>query len=253
MTTKVLLIDAFNIIRRIFEAAPDASDHIEDVIQSSARSLARALKQHPSTHVCMVFDSHEPTWRHLLYSEYKAGRKPTPSALLDNLLRFESAFKKLGVKSLTIDTYEADDVIASFAVGLAEKDAKVTILSTDKGFLQLLCPNISVFNHFDQVDLGEAVVLEKYAVKVDQLTDYWALAGDASNNIKGVPKVGKKTASNLLTQYDSLEAILSDEEAVSSALRVQSAGDLAQSCKQLVTLKTDVPLGINLKDFRLMG
>ena len=251
METRVLLIDAFNLIRRIFEARPDGGENIDQVIQSSVKSVARALKQHPASHACIVFDSHDTTWRHLLYPAYKQGRKPTPRLLLDNLQNFQTAFQMLGVESLTIETYEADDVIATFAVGLADRGAEVIILSTDKGFLQLLSDRTRVFNHFEECELDRDVVARKYEVEVEQLTAYWALAGDQSNNIKGVPKVGKKTAVSLIRQYGSLEDILADDHANASALRVQEYGDLAQQCKHLVTLKTDIQLGINLKSFRL--
>ena len=249
MSNKVLLIDAFNLIRRIYEASGDLK--IEEVIQACKRSLGRALKQHPSTHACVVFDSHDATWRHIQYSLYKAGRKPTPAPLLDNIKLFEAAFLEIGAPCLTVACFEADDVIATLALGIAGGGGEAVILSSDKGFLQLLSANIKVFNHFEQCELSAHTVQEKYDVKVLQLTDYWAMAGDASNNIKGVPKVGKKTAASLLKQYLFLEDILSDDSAQASALRVQANGDLAQACKQLVTLKTDVPLGINLKVLRL--
>jgi protein Xni len=251
VTAKTLLVDGFNLIRRIYEARPDAEQEIDDVIQASKQSLGRGLKQHPATHACVVFDSHELTWRHHLYGDYKAGRKPTPSPLLDNLSRFEESFAELGVASLTVAGFEADDVIATLAVGLAAKNADAIILSTDKGFLQLLSNHIKVFNHFEQSELTHETVSSKYDVKVEQLTDYWAMAGDASNNIKGVLKVGKKTAAALLKQYAFLEDILRDDLAVATALKVQNHGEVALQCKQLVTLKTDVSLGINLKSLRL--
>ncbi len=251
MKTRVLLIDAFNLIRRIFEARPDDSQEIDEVIRSSARSVARALRQHVPSHVCVVFDSHETTWRHLLYDSYKLGRKPTPALLLDNLAMFESAFQELGLRSITTPSYEADDVIATIAFVVGHSDAEAIILSTDKSFLQLLSDHVMVFNHFEHKQITESEVRRKYEVEINQLTDYWAMAGDASNNIKGVPKVGKKTAASLLHRYGSLENILKDNQPESSAIRVQNNVDLVQRCKQLVTLKTDVELGINLKYLRL--
>jgi len=251
MNTQLLLIDAFNLIRRIFEARPDGGENIAEVIEACRRSVKRALQQHPSTHACVVFDSHDVTWRHDLYSDYKQGRKPSPPAPLDNIDGFSAAFKSLGVTSILVESFEADDVIATLAFGVDQGHGDVTILSTDKSFLQLLSDHVRVFNHFEHKELDRETVRQKYAVDIDQLTAYWAMAGDASNNIKGVPKVGQKTAANLIEQYGSLEAILGDEAANSSALRVQQHGDLVQQCKQLVTLKTDVQLGINLKSLRL--
>jgi len=248
--TRILLVDAFNLIRRIYEAMP--SSDIEDVILSCKQSLARALRQHPATHVCVVFDSHDTSWRHLIYPDYKGGRKPTPRPLLDNIDQFEVAFTELGVKSLTVSAFEADDLIATLAKGIVDNAAvnEVIILSTDKGFLPLLSNQLKVYNHFDGLALTREHVLDKYGVSIGQLTDYWAMAGDASNHIKGVSKIGKKTAMTLLQNHQDLDTILNLEDAEGAALKVQDAGEHAALCKLLVTLKTDVALGINLKELR---
>ena len=249
MANRVLLIDAFNVIRRIFEAR-GATD-LPAVIDASTRSLQRAVKQHNPSHGVVVFDSHDKTWRHLLYSEYKAGRSPTPPLLLDNIPAFIEAFEQIGLSSLLLESYEADDVIATLAVGVADNGGEARILSTDKMFYQLLRPGIRIFNHFDDIELTIADVKERFGLEISQLTDYWALSGDNSNNIKGIPKIGKKTATNLIQQYGTLEEVLRTEDIAGPVERVQKEGDLAQRCKQLVTLNTNVDLGINLKSFRL--
>lgn len=251
MSTFVLLVDAFNLIRRIFEARHDSSAHVDEVVDASVRSLGRALHDHSPTHACVVFDSHERTWRHLLYADYKANREPTPSALLDNLDHFREGFEGLGVRCLKLPSYEADDPIATLAAGVADNRGVATILSTDRLFLQLLGGGVRVFNHFEGHEFTAAEVRERYGVDVAQLIDYWAMAGDSSNNIKGVPRVGPKTAAALLGRYGSLDAILRAAEGDPPAARVCEHRDLVRRCKQLVTLKTDVELGINLKSLRL--
>lgn len=250
-STRVLLVDAFNLIRRIYEARTDGEAHIQDVIEASVKSLDRALRRHRPTHACIVFDSHDTTWRHLLYTEYKAHRKPTPQVLLDSLPEFREGFMKEGVKSLKLASYEADDQVATLAHGVGSNGGEAIILSTDKMFLQLLSSGVRVFNHFEDRELTADYVRERFGVEIAQLTDYWAMAGDTSNNIKGVPRIGARTAATLLAEYGTLEDILSSEDDNSSANRVRAQGDQAQLCKQLVTLKTDVELGINLKSLRL--
>jgi len=251
LSTELLLVDAFNLIRRIYEARPDGQEHIEEVIETSARSIERALRQHRPTHACVVFDSHDQTWRHLLYPAYKANRKPTPQVLLDNLQHFRDAFMEHGVKSLKLESYEADDQIATLAVGVATNAGAAAILSTDKMFTQLLSAHIRLFNHFEGHEIAVSDVEQRYAVELHQLTDFWAMAGDPGNNIKGVPKVGRKTAAQLLAEYGSLEGILRSEDDNAPANRVRADSEAALRCKQLVTLKTDVELGINLKSLRL--
>ncbi|MBV1878058.1 MAG: hypothetical protein KUG79_10495 [Pseudomonadales bacterium] len=266
MNTFVLLIDANNLIRRIFEASTASNDRlysdtnysvtepiIERVVQAAAGSLRRALNRHPVSHVCMVFDGAEETWRHQVYTQYKQGRKPTPKLLVDNVAKFEQAFFDLGVKSLTLDNYEADDVIATFAQGLANKQLNSLILSSDKSFLQLLSDYIGIYNHFENSALDRAFVMQRFGVTVEQLPDYWSLAGDAVNNIKGVAKIGKKTAVQLLAEFGSLAAILDTDSVRPSILRIQSEIQQVRLCEQLVTLKTDIALNINLKSFRLLG
>jgi protein Xni len=224
---------------------------MDEVIEASRRSLDRALKVHTPTHACAVFDSHDKTWRHLLYPQYKANRKPTPPALLENLPAFRAAFNEFSVKSLKVNDYEADDQIATLASGIADASGVALILSTDRAFLQLLSSRVRVFNHFEGTEITAHDVTTKFGVAVSQLTDLWAMAGDASNNIKGVPRIGKKTAASLLNEYGSLENILRSDDDNSAAQRVRENGDIVQRCKQLVTLKTDVALGINLKSLRL--
>ena len=255
---KILLVDAFNLIRRIYEARTHSSDLVskadmESIILASKQSLARALRQHAVSHACVVFDSHDETWRHKLYPDYKGDRKPTPEPLINNLPLFEEAFTELGLMSLTVAGYEADDVIATLAQGIVDNvpSAQVRILSTDKGFLTMLSPELKVCNHFTETELSAYEISEKYGVNFWQLTDYWALAGDTSNHIKGIPKIGKKTAVTLLKKYETLETILATDNPEAPVQRIQADAELARMCRSLVTLKTDIELGINLKDMRI--
>ena len=218
-----------------------------------------------------MLDSHEKTWRHLLYPEYKGGRKPTPAPLINNLDQFKTAFGDLGIASIMVVGYEADDVLSTLAVGVAESGGEAIILSTDKGFLSLLSDRIQVYHHFEQQFVTAVDVQKKYQVRHDQLVDYWSLCGDPGNNIKGVPGVGKKTAALLLNQFERLDEILlqarkisikkaaeplSEDEKVLENFRKPLAKVLANEetalmCRLLVTPKLNVELGVNLRTFRI--
>lgn len=262
---RVLLVDGFNLIRRVYEANHREDTEINDCIESCVRSLARALNTHRPSHAVVVLDSHEMTWRHILYDDYKFGRKPTPEVLISNLDRFRRAFETAGVRSLEVAGYEADDVIATLAAGVANSSGDAIILSTDKGFLSLLDKHIDVYHHFEQHFLTSTDVRVKYALRHNQLIDYWSLCGDPGNNIKGVPGVGKKTALLLLEKFDSLDEVLAQarglaqDQAADSDLanyqkslsKVLQFEDEAVKCRLLLTPKLDVELGINLKIFRL--
>ena len=268
---RVLLVDGFNLIRRVYEAHHRDDSDISECIESCVRSLTRALNTHRPTHAVVVLDSHETTWRHLLYADYKGGRKPTPDVLINNLDGFQRAFEKTGVQSMEVSGYEADDVIATLAVGVARGGGDSIILSTDKGFLSLLGEHIQVYHHFEQHFVTAEDVIKKYSLRHDQLIDFWSLCGDPGNNIKGVPGVGKKTAGQLMEKYDSLETILAqarDLEDVHASdadpevradldaylkplAKVLKFEDEALKCRLLLMPKLDVELGINLKAFRL--
>ena len=250
-STHTLLVDTFNLIRRIYAANPDAEGDIQAVIESSRRSLARSLAAHRPTHAISILDSHEITWRHQLAPTYKANRAPPPAVLMANLGEFQRVFKALGVASLVVPHFEADDVIATLARGIAASGGQVTILSTDKGFLPLLSKGINIYHHFDHHVITAAEAIAKFDVRLEQLSDYWAMAGDPTNNIKGVPRVGKKTAAALLKTYGSLDAILQADATDTAMARVQAQAPQALMCRELVTLRIDVEIGANLKTFRL--
>ena len=155
MSIRFLVIDGFNLIRRIYEARIPKKKHesesgdvsaedMKQVIEATKSSLVRALKAHQPTHAAMVMEQHGKTWRDLLYLEYKANRSETPPMLLSKLPEFGAAFAEIGVQSFGIDGYEADDVVATLATVVAANNGEVVILSTDKIYLQLVNDRVVV-------------------------------------------------------------------------------------------------------------
>lgn len=141
-------------------------------------------------------------------------------------------------------------MIATLAVGAAAGGVSVHILSTDRVFLQLAGDKIAIFNHFEASEYTPDWILTRYGVTPAQLVDLWAMTGDSSNNIKGVPGVGQKTAVSLVQRYGSLAAVLTSQDSDQAVRRVQAHWAEAERCRQLVALKTDVELGVNLKLLR---
>jgi protein Xni len=251
MKVRFLAIDGFNLIRRIYEARnPLSATDMPAVVEAVEQSLQRALNRHKPTHAALVMEDHDRTWRHLLYPDYKANRSPTPELLLQNLEAFSRAAAEVGIASCSVSNYEADDVIATIATVVAEHDGEVVILSTDKVFLQLLRPTVIASDHFNDRTHRVDVIESDYGIRPEQYVDYLALVGDKSNNVKGVPGIGPKSAVELLTRYSTLDAIMeaSDDRL---AEKVQAAEAEARRCRQLVQLKTDVELNRNLKSFRV--
>lgn len=262
MPIRFLVIDGFNLIRRIYEARIHKEKHqgesssvsgedMKQVVEAAKSSLARALNTHQPTHAAVVMEQHDKTWRHLLYPEYKANRSETPPMLMSKLPQFEAAFAELGVRSFGVESYEADDVVATLAAVVAKNNGEVVILSTDKIYLQLVNDKVIVYDHFADQRCDRNYIKEKYGIVQAQYIDYLALVGANSNNIKGVQGIGPKSAISMLAEYASLDRILSAQPASTMLKKVSTGRSNAIRSRQLVTLKTDVELGQNLKSFRL--
>ena len=254
MDIRLLLIDALNLIRRVYAAQPgeDGPGRVVDALRTIVRSLQRALRECQPTHAICVFDGHEPSWRHSLYPEYKAGRTPMPEVLGSSMDRFKDAFSQIGVPSVYFPTLEADDVIATLAGKVAERGGTVIILSTDRLILQLVSALVVVRDHFQRVDMDRTYVEEKLHVRPDQVVDLFALAGYATNNIPGVPAVGIKTAARLLGDLETLDTILSVAHTIKGKLgeTLYRHTEEARLSQSLVRLKDTPELGLNLKSFR---
>lgn len=254
MNITLLLFDALNLIRRVYAAQPgdDGPDRVNDALTTSVRSLQRALQECRPTHAMCVFDGHTPGWRHRLYPTYKAGRSPMPDDLNSQMNRFREAFSEIGVRSVCFPTLEADDVIATLAVKAASRNGNIVILSTDRMFLQLVSDRIIVRDHFHRRNMDQTYVKERLHVRPDQLVDFFALTGYATNNIPGVAGVGAKTAAKLLNELNDLDTILSVAYTMKGTLgkKLSEHAEEARLSRELVGLKDDMDLGLNLKSFR---
>lgn len=252
----LLLIDALNLIRRVYAAQPgeDGPERADGAKISCAQSLRRALRECAPSHALCVFDGEGPSWRHELYPGYKAGHTAMPGALAAALDSYRETFRALGVASLQLPKLEADDVIATAACKAAAAGATAIILSTDKGYLQLLAEGIAVRNHFERADPDARYVEERFGVRPDQLADALALAGDHGNGIPGVPGVGTKTAAKLIGRFETLEGTLESAGDIEGKLgeRVREHADIAKLCRTLVGLRTDLELGTNLSELRYL-
>jgi len=255
MSIVFLLIDALNMIRRIYEAqgGEDCDERVSRALETFVQSLERALNECSPTHAAAIFDGNRSGWRYKLFPEYKAGRSPMPNALKTALPLFENAFHECGVMSLTLGNYEADDVIATLAVKASRRPGvSVTVLSTDKSFIQLMPSGVRIRDHFRHRERIVDDVIERYGVSPEQFIDYLAIAGDPVNNIGGVPQVGTKTAAKLLREFGSLDAVFCVTSVMNDATgeKLRVSEDDARRARELLTLKTDIDVGINLQQCR---
>lgn len=265
---RLLLVDALNLVRRVYAAQPgeDGPEKARSGLESTLRSLRRALAECRPTHIAAVFDGSGTTWRHRRFPGYKAGRPPMPAPLGDALPAFREAFAQMGIPSFDREGTEADDVIATLAVKVAQAGGRAAILSTDKSYLQLLSEAVRVRDHFRQRNLGPENVRERFGVGPDRLLDLLALAGDSTSSIPGVPGVGSKTAAKLLADWGSLDAVLAAARASPAAEpregprltprlreRLVAHADDARLARRLFELVTDLELGLNLSSLRYSG
>ncbi len=250
----LLILDALNLIRRLHAAQPLQRLSDEAALQGTRQGLLRTvqalLAQVQPSHVLAVFDGEQPSWRHACHPDYKAGRSPMPEALRQGLDSLQATLWELGIDSLLSDGDEADDLIATLSLQLCRRQQAVTLISTDRGFCQLLDSGLQIRDHFNRRWLDAAYVQQSVGVQPAQLVDYWALTGIGGANIKGVPGIGPKSARALLGDYGNLERLLADPNPGKAAARVQAHAAEAQLAQQLVRLREDIPLGFNLRDIR---
>lgn len=255
MSIHLVIIDALNLIRRVHSAQPDETD-IARTIDTTSRTLQRIIGEADPTHIIAVFDHHlqDRGWRAEVLPGYKAGRKPMPQPLQQGLDQIQQAWWELGIDSLLSEGDEADDLVATLATKVAAHQEKVTIISTDKGYCQLLSPTLQIRDYFQQRWLDAPFIENEFGVKPTQLANYWGLTGISSSQVPGVPGIGPKAAKEILTQYPDIEsAYASDDLPAKYRKKLDEHIELARVCKQVAGLKTDIELGFNLQDIRFSG
>ena len=247
---KLLAIDGLNIVRRVYEAnaqEPDSPAKAEAALRHSLSSFRKLLAFHQPTHVLSAFDFGGHTWRHDLYPKYREHRTPMPDALRDSLPDFYAQLAGLGLKAVSLPAVEADDVIGTAVLRwLGDGRGEAVVASTDKDLHVLIAHGALVWDHFKGEWHDSKWVEEKFGVPPEMMTELLALAGDASDGIPGVSKVGLKTAAKLLRSYGSLEKVMGGAGILKTPLgeRLRKERDMLHLSRRLVELKTDVRLGL---------
>lgn len=249
MPIHLLIIDALNLIRRIH--AVQGSPCTE----SCLRAVNQLRVNSQPTHAVAVFDdeARESNWRYRLQADYKAGRQPMPDNLAAEMPEIRAALTSQAIACWQAPACEADDVAATLATRVAAAGHQVTLVSTDKGYCQLLRPQIRIRDYFQKRWLDAPFVATEFGVHPDQLPDYWGLAGISSSKIPGVAGIGPKSARELLARFSSLETLYAALDEVPEKWRHKLIAhrDNAFLSRQLATLQCDVSLSGNLQQLRL--
>ncbi len=258
-----MLIDGHALVFRAYYAFPASltnkeGKQINAVYGFSSMLLAVIKELHPE-YMAVAFDLDKPTFRHLEYVGYKAQRPEADVELTDQLEWVKRVVKSLNVPIFEVEGFEADDVIGTLArQGAKVKDLETVIVTGDKDALQLVADEkvlvyVPARGKIPAKIYDEAAVEEKMGVKPEQVVDLKGLAGDPSDNIKGVNGVGPKTAAALLKKFGSIEKIYEHIEELPEKLKRKMAEefDEAHRSKHLVTIVTDVPISLNLEACRV--
>ena len=226
---------------------------MQAVTRSCVASLNKAIRRQGPTHALCVMDSDQPSWRHLEYPQYKSNRAAMPEALKQGLDEVLRQFQLQGVKAFRHVGFEADDVIATIAVKVAGADGQVTILSTDKSLCQVLRSGVRIYDHFSDRYLDADYVRGRFEVESEQLATFQSLVGETSVNVSGVHGIGKRTASKLIHDYGELKTILQSADHIGGNIgkKLRDGARDAKVALRLLTLRTDLDLGLNLRDFRI--
>lgn len=209
-----------------------------------------------STHMAVILDASSETFRNEIYDQYKANRPEPPEDLVPQFPMIRDATRAFSLPCIEEPGFEADDLIASYSRVALKEGWKVTIVSSDKDLMQLIEPGLDLYDTMNDRKLGRDHVLDKFGVEPDKLGEVLALMGDTSDNIPGVKGIGPKTASKLINEYGTVDAVLgAAQDMKKSKMRENliEQSDNAQMSRILVTLKDDVPLPEPLDDFTLDG
>ena len=201
------------------------------------------------THLAVIFDHKSKTFRSQIYPKYKANRPPAPDDLIPQFELIKKATVAFNLPSIEVEGYEADDIIASYAIKAQKLGASVTIVSSDKDLMQLVGEGISMYDTMKNKFINQAEVFEKFGVAPEKVIDIQSLAGDSVDNIPGAPGIGIKTAAQLINEFGDLDSLLQRANEIKQPKRRQSLienSDQIIISRELVTLKTNAPLPLAL-------
>ena len=253
---KLYLLDGMALIYRAFFAFAKNPRITSKGLNASAmfgftNTLLDILNKQNPSHIAVVFDTDKPTQRHIEFEAYKAHREPMPEDLRKSIPYIFEILGGFQIPVLTMDGYEADDIIGTLA--WQAKDMEVFMMTPDKDFGQLVKENVHIYKpgrmgNPDEI-LGVAEILKKWEInRVDQVIDILGLWGDAADNIPGVPGVGEKTAKKLIQEYDNIEGVLAHTDELKGKMKEKFVefAEQARVSRRLATIDTMVPINTEI-------
>jgi DNA polymerase-1 len=251
---KIFLIDGSSYLYRAYHAMPPLTTSTglpTGAVKGVTNMLRNLRTENPDSYYLSVFDAKGKNFRHDIYKDYKANRPPMPDDLREQLSPLKEICNAMGMPVIEIPKVEADDVIATLAMMGSQQGIPIVISSLDKDLMQLVeDPLITMMNTMNNQIYDVAGVQKKFGVHPNQIIDYLALVGDASDNVPGVPKVGPKTAVKWLDEFKNLQGIIDNADSLTGVVGQNfrdSIPNLGRNI-ELVTLKKDVDLKVSLEN-----
>ncbi|HIG07237.1 MAG: DNA polymerase I [Methylococcales bacterium] len=253
---RLVLVDGSSFLFRAFHAVPPLSNdqgQPTNAIYGVTNMLKRLLASEDSPYVVVVFDAPGKTFRHQLYSEYKANRPPMPTELKVQIEPLFEVIQAMGLPLVIESDVEADDVIGTLTHLAQAQGFQVVISTGDKDMAQLVNEQVSLINTMTDKVLDVQGVVDKFGVLPEQIIDYLALMGDTVDNIPGIPKVGPKTAAKWLNEFQTLEQVIASAESIKGKVgeNLRASLDQLPLSKALTTIKCDLSLPYAMEDLKL--
>ena len=252
----VVLIDGSSYLFRAYHALPklmSTKGAPTGAIKGVISMIRKLMAENPESHIAVVFDAKGKSFRNDIYPDYKANREKMPDDLREQIAPIQEIIRLMGVPLLIVDGVEADDVIGTLAHQAVDQDLDVLVSTGDKDMAQLVNDRVTLINTMTDTVMDADGVVDKFGVPPERIIDYLALVGDTSDNIPGVPKCGPKTAVKWLSEYGSLEDVMSHADEVGGKVGEylrDSLGFLPMSY-DLATIRRDLDLPVNLGELKL--
>lgn len=263
MKEKIVLIDGHSILNRAFYGVPDltnADGLHTNAIYGFLNIMFKILDEEKPDYLTVAFDVHAPTFRHKMFADYKGTRKPMAEELRQQVPVIKEVLKAMGICIVTCEGLEADDLLGTISKRCESAGMVVSVISGDRDLLQLATEQVKIRipktkqGRTEIEDYYSTDVIERYQVTPEEFIDLKALMGDTSDNIPGVPSIGEKTATKIITEYHSIENAYEHVEELKpprASKALKEHWELAVMSKELATIKVDAEFPYEIKDAKL--
>jgi len=254
---KIFLIDGNSLLYRSYYAIRHLSNSkgfATNAIYGFIQTVRKLMEKENPKYLGIAFDTKGPTFRHKIFPDYKAHRKPMPEDLVPQLPVLKKLLNAFNIKVLEEPGFEGDDILASLAKKACGKNTLAVIVTTDKDLYQVVSDSVIIYNVAKESYMDKKAVEESIGVPPSKVKDLLSLWGDATDNIPGVKGVGAKTAKKLLQAFGSLDSLINDPEQIKNPKlkeKIKKGRKDINISRRLVSINTDMPIEFNLNDFTL--